>query len=113
MTTEIKSPTYPESVSDGTISNWVKKEGESVKQDELIAEIETDKIVLEVLSPIDGKISKILKNEGEIVLSGELIAEVQDNNLSSNITVNNKVESKTKEVIAQRIIVNLLVTGQL
>ena len=59
MTTEIKSPTYPESVSDGTISNWVKKEGESVKQDELIAEIETDKIVLEVLSPIDGKISKI------------------------------------------------------
>ena len=76
MTTEIKSPTYPESVSDGTISNWVKKEGESVKQDELIAEIETDKIVLEVLSPIDGKISKILKNEGEIVLSGELIAEV-------------------------------------
>ncbi|GIS06204.1 MAG: hypothetical protein CM15mP109_09600 [Candidatus Dadabacteria bacterium] len=89
------------------------KEGESVKQDELIAEIETDKIVLEVLSPIDGEISKIIKNEGEIVLSGELIAEVQDNNLSSNITVNNKVELKTKEVIAQRIIVNLLVTGQL
>ena len=39
MTTEIKSPTYPESVSDGTISNWVKKEGENVKQDELIAEM--------------------------------------------------------------------------
>ena len=87
MTVKIKSPTYPESVADGTISSWVKKEGESVKQDELIAEIETDKIVLEVLSPIDGEISKIVKNEGEIVLSGELIAEVQDNNLSSNITV--------------------------
>ena len=102
MTVKIKSPTYPESVADGTISSWVKKEGESVKQDELIAEIETDKIVLEVLSPIDGEISKIVKNEGEIVLSGELIAEVQDNNLSSNITVNNKVESKTKEVIASK-----------
>ena len=102
MTVKIKSPTYPESVADGTISSWVKKEGESVKQDELIAEIETDKIVLEVLSPIDGEISKIIKNEGEIVLSGELIAEVQDNNLSSNITVNNKVESKTKEVIASK-----------
>ena len=100
MTVKIKSPTYPESVADGTISNWVKKEGESVKQDELIAEIETDKIVLEVLSPVDGEISKIVKNEGEIVLSGELIAEVQDNNLSSNISVNSKVESKTKEVIA-------------
>jgi len=85
MTTEIKSPTYPESVSDGTISNWVKKEGESVKQDELIAEIETDKIVLEVLSPIDGKISKILKNEGEVVLSGELIAEVNKGETGENI----------------------------
>ena len=102
MTVKIKSPTYPESVADGTISSWVKKEGESVKQDELIAEIETDKIVLEVLSPIDGEISKIIKSEGEIVLSGELIAEVQDNNLSSNITVNNKVELKTKEVIASK-----------
>tara|TARA_Y100000589_G_scaffold255871_1_gene244924 strand:+ start:11701 stop:12897 length:1197 start_codon:yes stop_codon:yes gene_type:complete len=102
MTVKIKSPTYPESVADGTISNWVKKEGESVKQDELIAEIETDKIVLEVLSPIDGEISKIVKNEGEIVLSGELIAEVQDNNLSSNISVNSKVESKTKEVITSK-----------
>ena len=93
MTVKIKSPTYPESVADGTISNWVKKEGESVKQDELIAEIETDKIVLEVLSPIDGEISKIVKNEGEIVLSGELIAEVQDNNLSSNISVNSKSDN--------------------
>ena len=73
MTTEIKSPTYPESVSDGTIANWVKKEGQVVKQDELIAEIETDKIVLEVLSPIDGKLSKIIKDEGEIVLSLSLI----------------------------------------
>ena len=85
MTTEIKSPTYPESVSDGTISNWVKKEGESVKQDELIAEIETDKIVLEVLSPIDGKISKILKDEGEVVLSGELIAEVNKGETNENV----------------------------
>ena len=46
MTTEIKSPTFPESVADGTIANWVKKEGDSVKQDEVIAEIETDKVVL-------------------------------------------------------------------
>tara|TARA_B100001057_G_scaffold274163_1_gene274440 strand:- start:359 stop:1555 length:1197 start_codon:yes stop_codon:yes gene_type:complete len=95
MTTEIKSPTYPESVSDGTISNWVKKEGESVKQDELIAEIETDKIVLEVLSPIDGKISKIIKNEGEVVLSGELIAEV--NKGETNEDINNDALEDSKE----------------
>ena len=101
MTTEIKSPTYPESVSDGTISNWVKKEGESVKQDELIAEIETDKIVLEVLSPIDGKISKILKNEGEIVLSGELIAEVNKGETNENVRediIEEPEEIKTKVI---------------
>ena len=96
MTTKIKSPTYPESVSDGTISNWVKKEGESVKQDELIAEIETDKIVLEVLSPIDGEISKIIKSEGDIVLSGELIAEVEKNHISTS--VNESVEEDTKNL---------------
>lgn len=81
MVTEIKSPTYPESVADGTIANWVKKEGQEVKQDELIAEIETDKIVLEVLSPINGKIQKIIKDEGEIVNSGELIAQIEESSL--------------------------------
>ena len=75
MSEEIKSPTVPESVADGTIANWVKKEGEAVSQDEVIAEIETDKVVLEVLAPSDGKISKIHKNEGDTVLSSELIGE--------------------------------------
>ena len=74
MSTEIKSPTFPESVADGTIANWVKKEGDQVKQDEVIAEIETDKVVLEVVAPFDGKISKVLKPAGETVLSAELIA---------------------------------------
>ena len=78
MSIEIKSPTFPESVADGTIANWVKKEGESVKQDEVIAEIETDKVVLEVVAPFDGIISKVLKPAGEIVLSAELIAEVEE-----------------------------------
>jgi 2-oxoglutarate dehydrogenase E2 component (dihydrolipoamide succinyltransferase) len=67
MATEVKSPTFPESVADGTIANWVKKEGEKVQQDEVIAEIETDKVVLEVLAPFDGVISKIHKPAGEIV----------------------------------------------
>ena len=77
MSIEIKSPTFPESVADGTIANWVKKEGESVKQDEVIAEIETDKVVLEVVAPFDGVISKVLKPAGEVVLSAELIAEFE------------------------------------
>ena len=77
MATEVKSPTFPESVADGTIANWVKKEGEKVQQDEVIAEIETDKVVLEVVAPFDGVISKIYKPAGEIVQSAELIAEFE------------------------------------
>jgi len=77
MSIEIKSPTFPESVADGTIANWVKQEGETVKQDEVIAEIETDKVVLEVVAPFDGVISKVLKPAGEVVLSAELIAEFE------------------------------------
>lgn len=78
MSIEIKSPTFPESVADGTIANWLKKEGESVAQDEVIAEIETDKVVLEVLAQSDGVISKILKSEGETVISSEVIGEYEE-----------------------------------
>ena len=85
MSTEIKSPTFPESVADGTIANWVKKEGDQVKQDEVIAEIETDKVVLEVVAPFDGKISKVLKPAGETVLSAELIAEFEKGSISEEL----------------------------
>tara|TARA_B000000475_G_scaffold169750_1_gene136563 strand:+ start:1571 stop:2761 length:1191 start_codon:yes stop_codon:yes gene_type:complete len=98
MVTEIKSPTYPESVADGTISNWVKKEGQEVKQDELIAEIETDKIVLEVLSPINGKIQKIIKDEGEIVNSGELIAQIEE---SSSLQNKESVQNTEEEELIE------------
>ena len=91
MSTEIKSPTFPESVADGTIANWVKKEGDQVKQDEVIAEIETDKVVLEVVAPFDGKISKVLKPAGETVLSAELIAEFEKGSISEELEVT-KVE---------------------
>ena len=89
MSIEIKSPTFPESEADGTIANWVKKEGESVKQDEVIAEIETDKVVLEVVAPFDGIISKVLKPAGEIVLSAELIAEFDDECFDTTMTSTN------------------------
>ena len=96
MSEEIKSPTFPESVADGTIANWVKKEGEAVSQDEVIAEIETDKVVLEVLAPSDGKISKIHKNEGDTVLSAELIGEFISGDIEELKTQTVK-EEKPKE----------------
>lgn len=74
MTIEIKAPTFPESVADGTVATWHKQPGESVSRDELICDIETDKVVLEVLAPADGVIKDIIKAEDETVLSDELIA---------------------------------------
>ena len=97
MSEEIKSPTFPESVADGTIANWVKKEGEAVSQDEVIAEIETDKVVLEVLAPSDGKISKIHKNEGDTVLSAELIGEFISGG-SEELKTQTVEEEKPKEI---------------
>lgn len=74
MTTEIKAPVFPESVADGTIATWHKQVGENVSRDEVICDIETDKVVLEVVAPADGHISAFIKEEGDTVLSNEVIA---------------------------------------
>ncbi len=77
MSIEIKAPTFPESVADGTIATWHKKPGEAVKRDELIVDIETDKVVLEVVAPADGSIAEILKGEGDTVLIAAPVAAIE------------------------------------
>lgn len=77
MSIEIKAPTFPESVADGTVATWHKQPGEAVSADELIVDIETDKVVLEVVAPADGVITEILKGEGETVLSEEILAKFE------------------------------------
>jgi len=74
MSIEIKAPQFPESVADGTIATWYKQPGEPVSRDELIVDIETDKVVLEVVAPNDGTLAEIIKGEGDTVLSQEVIA---------------------------------------
>jgi 2-oxoglutarate dehydrogenase E2 component (dihydrolipoamide succinyltransferase) len=74
MAIEIKAPQFPESVADGSIATWHKQPGEFVARDEVIVDIETDKVVLEVMAPEDGKLSDIIKQEGDTVLSLEVIA---------------------------------------
>ena len=74
MSIEIKAPQFPESVADGTVATWHKQVGEAVKRDELLVDIETDKVVLEVVAPADGALAEIHKPEGEIVLSEEVLA---------------------------------------
>jgi 2-oxoglutarate dehydrogenase E2 component (dihydrolipoamide succinyltransferase) len=74
---EIKAPTFPESISEGTVAVWHKRPGESVSRDDLLVDIETDKVVLEIVAPVNGQLTSILKDEGEIVLSEETIAEFE------------------------------------
>ena len=96
MSIEIKSPTFPESVAEGTVANWLKHEGENVSQDEVLAEIETDKVVLEVLAPENGILSKIIKKEGEVVLSAEKIADFEETSELSEVHEEEKI-SKVEE----------------
>ena len=78
MAIEIKAPTYPESVQEGSLATWHKQVGDSVDRDELIVDIETDKVVLEVVAPASGTISEILKAEGDTILSNEVIARIEE-----------------------------------
>jgi len=78
MAIEIKAPTFPESVADGTVATWHKKPGEAVKRDELIVDIETDKVVIEVLAEADGVVTEIIKNEGDTVLSNEVLGKLTE-----------------------------------
>ena len=74
MTLEIKAPSFPESVADGTVATWHKQPGEACTRDELLVDIETDKVVMEVVAPADGSLAEIMKGEGDTVLSDEIIA---------------------------------------
>ena len=77
MAIEIKAPAFPESIADGEIAAWHKQEGEPVSRDELIVEIETDKVVLEVVAPQDGVITAIHAQQGATVESEQLLATLE------------------------------------
>jgi len=74
MSIEIKVPVLPESVADATIATWHKKVGENVKRDEHLLDVETDKVILEVVAPEDGCLESILRKEGDIVKGQEVVA---------------------------------------
>ena len=78
MAIEIKAPTYPESVQEGTLATWHKQPGDSVARDELIVDIETDKVVLEVVASASGTLTEQFKAEGDIVLSNEVLAHIEE-----------------------------------
>src|SRR5499425_240902 len=76
MIIEVKVPQLSESVAEATLLDWHKQEGEQVKRDENLIDIETDKVVLELPAPADGVLVKILKNAKDAVGSGEVIAQI-------------------------------------
>ncbi len=75
---DIKAPTFPESIADGSVAEWHYQVGDFVAKDDLLVDIETDKVVIEVYAPADGTLSSIFKGEGETVLSEEVIAQFSE-----------------------------------
>ncbi len=73
MSIEIKAPQFPESISEGTVATWHRRPGEACKRDEVLVDIETDKVVMEVLAPDDGSVAEILADAGATVQSQQLI----------------------------------------
>ncbi|PPU78817.1 dihydrolipoyllysine-residue succinyltransferase [Xanthomonas cucurbitae] len=78
MATEVKVPVLPESVSDATIASWHKKAGDAVKRDENLVDLETDKVVLEVPSPVDGVLKEIKFEAGSTVTSNQILAIIEE-----------------------------------
>ena len=101
MTIEIKAPTFPESIQDGTITTWYKQTGDAVNRDELIVDIETDKVVLEVVAPATGTLSKIIKNEGETVGSNEIIATLEAGATTEALTTTQTATTEAVEETAE------------
>ncbi|HAS63886.1 MAG TPA: dihydrolipoamide succinyltransferase, partial [Vibrio sp.] len=77
MTIEILVPDLPESVADATVATWHKKPGDTVERDEVLVDIETDKVVLEVPAPEAGVLEAIIEDDGATVLSKQLIARLK------------------------------------
>jgi len=78
MTIEVKVPVLPESVEDATIATWHKKAGDTIRRDENLVDLETDKVVLEVPAPADGKVVELKAAEGDTVHSDDLIAVIEE-----------------------------------
>ena len=93
MSTEIKVPILPESVADAVIASWYKKPGETVRRDEVLVDLETDKVILEVPSLIDGVVSKINFQQGDIVTAEQVLAIIEPSNGISDSSESEKSET--------------------
>lgn len=81
---EIKAPQFPESIADGEVAAWHVAVGESARRDQVLVDIETDKVVLEVVAPADGVLTAIYKAEGDTVLAEEVLAEFEARDIAED-----------------------------
>lgn len=104
MTTEITTPAFPESIVEGELTKWYKREGEFIARDELLADVETEKTTLEIPSPVAGTVAKIVKPEGATVVGLDLIAVVEEGDPpaveQSEQTSDQPVDTEQKEIAA-------------
>ncbi len=104
MTTEITTPAFPESIVEGELTKWYKREGEFIARDELLADVETEKTTLEIPSPVAGTVAKIVKPEGATVVGLDLIAVVEEGDPQvveqSEQTSEQPVDTEPKEIAA-------------
>jgi len=104
MSEKILVPTLGESITEATVAKWLKKEGDTVEADEAIVELETDKVNLEVPSPIDGVLSEINSKEGETVEVRALLCTVSQNGVKPS---EKKVITKIEPTKVENNVVNL------
>ncbi len=105
MDIEIKVPQLPESVTDATLVAWRKQAGDTVQRDETLADLETDKVVLEVPAPADGVMTKILVQDGATVASGDLLAKLDSATSVSDGNGSAKAPSRIAETVELPVVV--------
>ena len=96
MAVNLIVPTLGESITEAVVGKWHKKPGEAVKRDELIVDIETDKVVLEIVAPADGVIKTVIKNAGDVVLSEEVLALFEEGAAAEGLPIVRKLMEKVK-----------------
>ena len=99
---EIKAPDFPESIADGEVAQWHVVEHEFVLRDQVLVDIETDKVVLEVVAPSDGKVTRILKTTGETILSADVLADFESGSDDQPAVETMAVKPVSSEVAAQQ-----------
>ena len=96
---EIKAPQFPESIADGEVATWHVDIGEQVRRDQVLVDIETDKVVLEVVAPSDGTLTAIYKREGSTVMAEEILGDFEHEVSHDETPSSSKRSSATESVL--------------